>query len=103
MEIRMRRMISASRKTEMAFRMRLASSLQTPFIIQNPASKIQNPFLFFVSSCEAIYLMLQQNAEKLSTCPRVLAGQPGEGSPQGDMSGIEGGNTGKLKGVKAKS
>jgi glycosyltransferase involved in cell wall biosynthesis len=38
-----------------------------------------------------------ENAEKLSTCQRALAGQPAASSPKGDMSGSEGGKTEKLK------
>jgi DNA-binding MarR family transcriptional regulator len=37
-------------------------------------------------------------SEKLNTCQRVLAGQPAEGSPKGDMSGSERGKPETLKG-----
>jgi len=37
-------------------------------------------------------------AETLTTGERALSGEPAAGSPQGDMSGSEGGNTEKLKG-----
>jgi hypothetical protein len=77
----------AACKTDMAYRMRFSS-----FIADSIYNSKSIPLLRgFASSCEVIYPKLQQKAETLNTGQRALAGRPAAGSPQGDMSGSEGG------------